>query len=112
MDAHRQQRFVTDPECHRAAANANFPDLDGDTAPDHSRAIIHFDVDCFYAQAEEVRNPSLRGRPLGVTQKYLIVTCNYEARRRGVTKLMGIQDARAKCHDLVLVRNRPCKRAL
>lgn len=44
--------------------------------------------DAFYAQVEEVRDPSLRERPLGVTQKYLIVTSNYPARRSGVTKLM------------------------
>lgn len=37
--------------------------------PDQSRVVLHFDVDAFYAQCEEVRNPALRGRPLGVTQK-------------------------------------------
>lgn len=26
------------------------------------------DIDCFYAQSEELRCPSLRGRPIGVTQ--------------------------------------------
>ena len=41
------------------------------------RVIVHVDIDCFYAQAEEVRDPSLRSKPLGVTQKYLVVTCNY-----------------------------------
>ena len=41
------------------------------------RVVVHVDVDCFYAQAEEVRDPSLRSKPLGVTQKYLVVTCNY-----------------------------------
>ena len=30
-------------------------------------------------QVEEVRNPALREVPLGVTQKYLIVTANYPA---------------------------------
>lgn len=55
-------------------------------------------------QVEEVRNPTLRGRPVGVTQKYLVVTSNYEARHRGVSKLMGIQDAINKCPELVLVR--------
>jgi impB/mucB/samB family len=54
-------------------------------------------------QVEEARNPALRGRPLGVTQKYLIVTCNYAARARGVTKLMGIADAQARCPELALV---------
>ncbi|EFN52390.1 hypothetical protein CHLNCDRAFT_138846 [Chlorella variabilis] len=71
--------------------------------PDTGRVIIHFDVDAMYAQAEEVRNPSLRGRPLGVTQKYLIVTCNYPARSHGVTKLMGVAEAQRRCPHIVLV---------
>jgi nucleotidyltransferase/DNA polymerase involved in DNA repair len=56
-----------------------------------------------FLQVEEVRNPALRGKPLGVTQKYLIVTSNYEARRLGVTKLMGIQEAKEKVPKLTLV---------
>lgn len=70
---------------------------------DRDRVILHFDVDAFYAQVEEVRNPSLRHVPLGVTQKYLIVTCNYLARAAGVTKLMGIPEAQQRCPALVLV---------
>lgn len=109
--------------------------------PDTARVIIHFDIDCFYAQVkiallekqfcvhvysipqvcclnmlleatlnasdvqvEEVRNPALKGKPVGVTQKYLIVTSNYEARARGVTKLTGIKEALAACPELQLVQ--------
>ncbi|XP_053405434.1 DNA polymerase iota-like isoform X2 [Mercenaria mercenaria] len=50
-----------------------------------------------------LRNPELRNKPLGIQQKYIIVTCNYVARERGLTKLMTIKDAREKCPDLVLV---------
>ena len=71
--------------------------------PDCSRVIMHFDADCFYAQIEELRDPSLRDKPLGITQKYLVVTCNYPARYAGVTKLMNIDDAKKKCPELVLV---------
>ena len=58
---------------------------------DTERVVLHFDVDCFYAQTEELRDPSLRERPMAVSQKYLVVTANYPARQHGVTKLMGIQ---------------------
>ena len=71
--------------------------------PDSARLILHFDADCFYAQCEELRDPSLREHPLGVTQKFLIVTCNYVARLRGVTKLMSIKEALNLCPDLVLI---------
>jgi nucleotidyltransferase/DNA polymerase involved in DNA repair len=40
----------------------------------------------------------------GSSLRYLVVTANYVARKRGVTKLMGIQEARRICPDLVLVR--------
>ncbi|KAM4575826.1 DNA polymerase iota [Odontesthes bonariensis] len=68
------------------------------------RVILHFDLDCFYAQVEMIRNPALRLVPLGIQQKYIVVTCNYVARERGVTKLMSITDAKEKCPELVLVK--------
>ncbi|KAI3372612.1 hypothetical protein L3Q82_023091 [Scortum barcoo] len=72
-------------------------------APAH-RVILHFDLDCFYAQVEMIRNPALREVPLGIQQKYIIVTCNYVARQQGVTKLMSVTDAKEKCPQLVLVK--------
>ncbi|CAM4569880.1 unnamed protein product [Caretta caretta] len=78
----------------------------GKTVPSGStahRVIVHTDLDCFYAQVEMIRNPELRDRPLGVQQKYLVVTCNYEARKLGIQKLMSVRDAKEKCPELVLV---------
>lgn len=37
-----------------------------------------------------------------MTQKYLVVTCNYPARARGVTKLMRTSEALRRCPELVL----------
>ncbi|KAK7934341.1 hypothetical protein WMY93_005237 [Mugilogobius chulae] len=68
------------------------------------KVIVHLDMDCFYAQVEMIRNPALRSVPLGVQQKYILVTCNYVARERGVTKLMSITEAKEKCPELVLVK--------
>ena len=67
------------------------------------RIIAHFDADCFYAQVEELRDERLKSLPLGVTQKFLVVTCNYIARKHGVTKLMSIENARKKCPDITLI---------
>uniref|UniRef100_A0A2K6TDK9 DNA polymerase iota n=1 Tax=Saimiri boliviensis boliviensis TaxID=39432 RepID=A0A2K6TDK9_SAIBB len=68
-----------------------------------SRVIVHVDLDCFYAQVEMISNPELKDKPLGVQQKYLVVTCNYEARKLGVKKLMNVRAAKEKCPQLVLV---------
>ncbi|KAK3098369.1 hypothetical protein FSP39_018867 [Pinctada imbricata] len=70
---------------------------------DHARTIVHIDVDCFYAQVEMLRNPELKDKPLGIQQKFIVVTCNYKAREYGVTKLMTLKDAKEKCPQLVLV---------
>ena len=71
-------------------------------AEDHSRTIVHLDLDCFYAQVEELQDPSLKGKPLGVKQKQIIVTCNDAARARGVTKCMFLKDALEVCPELQL----------
>lgn len=104
--AHEQYRVQQFSGPHPALDTSAAAALDEDwldVEPDTSRVVLHFDCDAFYAQVEEVRNPALRDVPLGVTQKYLIVTCNYPARRAGITKLMGITEAKAKCPELVLV---------
>lgn len=67
------------------------------------RIILHFDLDCFYAQVYENKTPSLKSLPLGIRQKSLLATCNYPARRLGVKKLMSISSALAICPDLVIV---------
>lgn len=51
----------------------------------------------------EVEQPALKALPLAVQQKQIVVTCNYEARRRGLYKLQLIKDAKRICPDVVIV---------
>lgn len=74
-----------------------------DVDSEHARCIIHIDIDCFYAQVEMILNPELRSVPLGIQQKNLVVTSNYEARKYGVQKCMLITDAQKVCPNLKLV---------
>ncbi|KAJ5899686.1 hypothetical protein N7495_004430 [Penicillium taxi] len=67
------------------------------------RIILHLDYDCFYASVFELENPALKSVPLAVQQKQIVVTCNYEARRRGLHKLQLIKDAKLICPDVVIV---------
>lgn len=39
-------------------------------AVDTGRCVVHIDVDAFYAQCEEIRNPSLKERPLGTVADF------------------------------------------
>jgi DNA polymerase iota len=82
------------------------PPVDEDGAhrqADCARVVVHLDVDAFYCQVEELRDPSLASVPMAVSQKYICVTANYPARARGVGKLMTIADALQTCPELVLV---------
>lgn len=74
------------------------------------RAIIHLDMDCFYAAIEVRDNPKLRGKPVGVggarDRRGVLTTCNYEAREFGVRSAMPTFMALQKCPQLVVVPTR------
>jgi DNA polymerase iota len=61
------------------------------------------DYDCFYASVLEAENPILKSLPLAVQQKQIVVTCNYEARRRGLRKLQLIKEAKQICPEVVII---------
>jgi DNA polymerase-4 len=74
------------------------------------RAIIHLDMDCFYAAIEVRDNPKLRGKPVGVggarDRRGVLTTCNYEAREFGVRSAMPTFMALQKCPQLIVVPTR------
>ena len=74
-----------------------------ETTPMKARAIVLLDLDYFYCQVEMLRNGLPAERPVAVTQKFLVVTCNYPARSSGVAKLMRTTEAVARCPDLRLI---------
>ncbi|QPB42653.1 DNA polymerase IV [Rodentibacter haemolyticus] len=72
-----------------------------------ARKIIHIDMDCFYASVEIRENPSLQGKPVAVggssTQRGVLTTCNYEARKFGLHSAMPTTQSIKKCPNLVLI---------
>jgi DNA polymerase IV len=75
-----------------------------------TRAIIHLDMDCFYAAIEVRDCPSLRGKPVGVggarDRRGVLTTCNYEARKFGVRSAMPTFMALQRCPDLIVLPTR------
>nr|WP_322097978.1 DNA polymerase IV [Nakamurella alba] len=69
------------------------------TAP---AAILHADLDAFYASVEQRDDPALRGRPV-IVGAGVVMACSYEAKRCGVRTAMGGRQARALCPDAVVV---------
>lgn len=74
------------------------------------RAIIHLDMDCFYAAIEVRDHPALRGKPVGVggarDRRGVLTTCNYEARAFGVRSAMPTFMALQRCPELIVVPTR------
>ena len=57
-------------------------------------------MDAFFAAIEVLDNPSLKGRPVivgGSTDRGVVSTASYEARRFGIHSAMPIFKAREKC---------------
>jgi DNA polymerase-4 len=63
-------------------------------------AILHADLDAFYASVEQLLNPSLRGRPIAVGGG-VVLAASYEARAFGVKSGMHGRRARELCPGLI-----------
>lgn len=74
------------------------------------RAIIHMDMNCFFAAIEQNDFPRLRGRPIVITNGMTgtcIITSSYEARAHGIKTGMRLQEAYRLCPQLIQRSTRP-----
>lgn len=76
--------------------------------PVWKRAIIHIDMDAFFAAVEQRDNPSLRGKPVIVggspEGRGVVSTCSYEARRFGVRSAMAAAHAKKLCPSGIFLK--------
>ncbi|KAM7271968.1 hypothetical protein ACFE04_031182 [Oxalis oulophora] len=73
------------------------------------RVIAHLDMDCFYVQVEQRKQPELRGLPSAVVQYNEwkgggLIAVSYEARKFGVKRSMRGDDAKQVCPDIRLIQ--------
>ncbi|KAJ0262689.1 DNA polymerase eta [Hirschfeldia incana] len=74
-----------------------------------ARVIAHVDMDCFYVQVEQRKQPELRGLPTAVVQYNewqggALIAVSYEARGCGVKRSMRGEEAKAACPEIQLVQ--------
>lgn len=72
------------------------------------RAILHSDLNCFYASVEMLHHPEYGNRPLAVggdpeARHGIVLTANYPAKRLGVKTGMALWQAKQACPDVIFV---------
>jgi hypothetical protein len=69
-------------------------------------AVGHLDADCFYVSAERVRDPFLKGKPVGVlgNQGACVIAKSYEMKAAGVKTGEPIWEAVQKCPEGVYIK--------
>ena len=71
------------------------------------RNIAHFDLDSFFVSVECLKNSSLKGKPIAVggqSDRGVIASCSYEARKFGVRSAMPVKLARRLCPELKIIK--------
>lgn len=70
------------------------------------RIIFHVDLNAFFASCEMAEDKNLKNVPLGIggrTDRGVLTTANYVARKFGVTSGMSVVEARRLCPKLVIL---------
>jgi DNA polymerase IV (archaeal DinB-like DNA polymerase) len=75
------------------------------------KIIMHIDLNSFFPSCEELRDPTLKGKPHAVIMtdqsrdnitKGAVASCSYEARKYGVRSAISLFKAKALCPNLIL----------
>ncbi|NJI72713.1 MULTISPECIES: DNA polymerase IV [unclassified Sphingobacterium] len=71
------------------------------------RNIVHCDLDTFFVSVERLLNVGLVGKPVligGTSDRGVVASCSYEARKYGVHSAMPMRLALRMCPEAIIVR--------
>ena len=71
------------------------------------RTIVHLDLDTFFVSCERILDSRLKDRPVligGLSDRGVVASCSYEARKFGIRSAMPMRLARQLCPEAVIIR--------
>ena len=71
-----------------------------------SKVIVHIDLNAFFARCEEIKDPTLEGKPVAIGHEGrggIVSTCSYAARKYGVSSAMPMFKAKQLCPHLIIM---------
>lgn len=75
--------------------------------PDKNTAIAHLDLDTFFVSVERLIDSRLNGKPIligGTSDRGVVASCSYEARKFGIHSAMPMRMARQLCPEAIVIR--------
>ena len=73
----------------------------------HNRSIVHMDLDTFFVSCERLLDSRLNGKPVligGTSDRGVVASCSYEARKFGVHSAMPMRMAKQLCPEAIVLR--------
>lgn len=73
----------------------------------YNRSILHMDLDSFFVSVECLKNSAFKGKPLiigGTSNRGVVASCSYEARKYGVHSAMPMRMALRLCPDATVLK--------
>ena len=71
------------------------------------RSIVHMDLDTFFVSCERLLDSRLNGRPIligGTSDRGVVASCSYEARKFGVHSAMPMRMAQQRCPEAIVIK--------